>query len=1129
MPVTSLLIANRGEIAVRIARTAADMGIRTVAVYSEDDSLALHVRVADEAVALSGQGAAPYLDIAQVVAAARSSGCDAIHPGYGFLSENADLATACVEAGITFVGPSPEALALLGDKVRARHAATAANVPVLPGTSGRTSVDEARAFLSALPAGEQMIIKAVAGGGGRGVRVVTEESELETAYKRSQSEAKASFGDDGVYVERLVQRARHIEVQVIGDGSGAVTHLGERDCSLQRRHQKILEIAPAPGLPAGLRSRIHEAACTLAASLNYRNVGTFEFLVDALAPLSDATEFWFIEANPRLQVEHTVTEEVTGVDLVRIQLEVAGGASLSSVGLTPGVTIEPRGFAIQARVNMETMKENGTVLPGGGELSVFDVPSGPGVRVDTFGYSGFKTSPRFDSLLAKVIVHSPRDLASAKLRTLRALAEFRIAGVSSNITFLQALLEHAAFEANETYTRFIDDHTAELVASANSDRRSRHAGVTPASPAASGPARAGAAVDAKDPLAVLSYGKSATAKPAVAAVSTADTSDGTVALTAPIQGTVVSVAVSVGDQVRTGQPLVIMESMKMEHEIRVARGGTVRRITVSAGDTIWEGHALLFVEEDESLATEAAAEETYDLDEIRPDLKTVLDRRATTRDAARPGAVERRRKTGQRTARENVEELVEPGSFVEYGTLVLAAQRRRRSEEELIEKSPADGLITGVGTVNGDLFAAPASQVAVMCYDYTVFAGTQGQQNHRKTDRIIDVAEGGRMPFILFAEGGGGRPGDTDGGGGQRTFSRFAQLSGLVPMVGITSGRCFAGNASLLGCCDVIIATKGSNIGMGGPAMIEGGGLGVFSPEEIGPLEIQVPNGVVDIVAEDEIDAVAIAKKYLSYFQGTTATYEQHDQRQMRRIVPENRLRVYDIRRVIETIADVDSVLELRKAFGLAMVTSFIRIEGRPVGVVANNPTHLGGAIDSDAADKATRFMQLCDAFDIPLLFLCDTPGIMVGPEVEKTALVRHSSRMFVTGANLSVPFFTIIIRKAYGLGAIAMAAGSYKVPAFSVSWPTGEFGGMGLEGSVKLGYRNELAAIQDPDERRQKYDSMVAAAYENGKALNQASHFGIDDAIDPAESRFWLSNLLRSIRPAAPREGKKRASVDAW
>jgi acetyl-CoA carboxylase carboxyltransferase component len=326
----------------------------------------------------------------------------------------------------------------------------------------------------------------------------------------------------------------------------------------------------------------------------------------------------------------------------------------------------------------------------------------------------------------------------------------------------------------------------------------------------------------------------------------------------------------------------------------------------------------------------------------------------------------------------------------------------------------------------------------------------------------------------------------------------------------------------------VIIATADSNIGMGGPAMIEGGGLGIYAPEDIGPMEVQVPNGVVDLPVEDEAEAVDVAKKYLSYFQGRVAHFEAPDQRHMRRIVPENRLRVYDIREVIKTLADRDSVLEIRKDFGVGMVTALIRVEGRPVGVIANNPMHLGGAIDADGADNGARFMQICDAFDIPLLYLCDTPGIMVGPEIEHTALVRHSSRMFVIGANLSVPFFTVIIRKAYGLGAIAMAGGSYKVPYFSISWPTGEFGGMGLEGSVKLGYRKELAAIEDPDERLQKYEGMVAQAYERGKAVNSASLFSIDDTIDPADTRWWLTNLLASIR-TVPRDGKKRPAIDAW
>jgi acetyl-CoA carboxylase carboxyltransferase component len=420
-----------------------------------------------------------------------------------------------------------------------------------------------------------------------------------------------------------------------------------------------------------------------------------------------------------------------------------------------------------------------------------------------------------------------------------------------------------------------------------------------------------------------------------------------------------------------------------------------------------------------------------------------------------------------------------------------------------------------------------------MSYDYTVLAGTQGTQNHRKKDRMFELAAHQRLPLILFAEGGGGRPGDTDGvsptGLDCPAFNLFGRLSGLVPLVGITSGRCFAGNAALLGCCDVVIATKGSNIGMGGPAMIEGGGLGIFRPEEVGPMDVQVHNGVVDIPVADEAEAVRAAKQYISYFQGAVSDWECADQRLLRAIIPENRLRIYDVRAVIETLADRDSVLEVRRYFGLGMVTAFIRIEGRPVGVIANNPVHLAGAIDSDGADKAARFMQLCDAFDIPILFLCDTPGIMVGPEVEKTALVRHAARMFVTGASITVPCFTIVLRKGYGLGAQAMAGGSFKTPLFTVAWPTGEFGGMGLEGAVKLGYRNEIAAVEDPQKRKAFFDEMVARMYEHGKAVNIASAFEIDDVIDPMESRRWIMAALDSSPPPASRTGKKRSCIDTW
>jgi len=420
-----------------------------------------------------------------------------------------------------------------------------------------------------------------------------------------------------------------------------------------------------------------------------------------------------------------------------------------------------------------------------------------------------------------------------------------------------------------------------------------------------------------------------------------------------------------------------------------------------------------------------------------------------------------------------------------------------------------------------------------MSYDYTVLAGTQGLQNHRKKDRLFELAERQRLPVVFFTEGGGGRPGDTDGVGASGldclAFALFGGLSGLVPLVGITSGFCFAGNAAILGCCDVIIATANANIGMGGPAMIEGGGLGVYPPEAVGPMSVQVPNGVVDIKVADEAEAVIMAKRYLSYFQGPRPEWACADQQLLRQAIPENRLRVYDVRALLDLMADTGSVLELRPEFALGMVTALITVEGTPLGVIANNPGFLSGAIDAEGADKASRFMQLCDAFDLPILFLCDTPGFMVGPEAEQTALVRHVSRMFVTGASLTVPFFTIILRKGYGLGSQAMAGGSYKAPVFTVSWPTGEFGGMGLEGAVKLGYRKELEAVVDPEERRLVYDEMVERMYAHGRALSTASYFEIDDVIDPAESRRWITAALMSA-PAPPRrEGKKRPCIDTW
>ncbi|TYL70912.1 carboxyl transferase domain-containing protein [Bradyrhizobium cytisi] len=1130
----SLLIANRGEIAIRIARAAADLKIRSVGIFSEDDATSLHTRRCDDVRALKGMGPKAYLDAAQIIAVAKEAGCDAIHPGYGFLSENADFAAACGHAGITFVGPSPQTLNVFGDKGSARAMATKCGVPVMRGTSQATTLAEAGRMFDSLGG---LMIKAVAGGGGRGMRPVHSREELEQAYELCRAEALQAFGNADVYVEELFPRARHVEVQIVGDGTGAVSHIWERECSVQRQRQKLIEIAPAPALDGDVRQRLLQAAVNLASAVKYRNVGTFEFLVDA-SDGSGAAKIAFIEANARLQVEHTVSEEITGVDLVRAQLEIARGARLGDIGLDQASISSPCGIAIQMRVNMETMSDDGQARPCGGTLSVFEPPSGPGIRVDAYGYAGYRTNPRFDSLLAKVIVHARSDdFAEVGERAYRALSEFRIAGAPTNAGFLKSVLKHPDFRAGRIHTRFVEERIADLLAMDDDAHPSLYfqpeSGTQIRHPA-------GARIDARDPLAVLTYGQErrdeATGNSGRQAINDHTGlagPDGTVPLLALMQGTIVSISVNEGDLVRKGQQILVMEAMKMQHLITAVVGGRLKLLTIAIGDTIFEGHPLAFIEPSDVAGHAPENDQEIDLDEIRPDLAEVLERHEKTKDINRPAAVAKRRRTDQRTARENIEALVDPGSFHEYGALVVAARRSTTPMEQLIETTQADGLIMGLATINGDHFTDKDSRAAVVAYDYTVIAGTQGTKGHEKMDRMFSLAENWRIPLVLFAEGGGGRPGDSDhrsvAGLELVTFNRFARLSGLVPLVGITSGRCFAGNAVLLGCCDVIIATANSTIGMAGPAMIEGGGLGVFKPEEVGPMSVQVPNGVVDIAVEDETQAVAVAKQYLSYFQGATSGWSCSDQRLLRHVVPRDRLRAYDMRKVIETMADTGSMLEIRRGFGPGMITALIRIEGKPIGVVANNPVHLAGAIDSPAADKAARFMQLCDAHDIPLLFLCDTPGNMVGPEHEKTGLVRHCCRAYLVGANVSVPTFTVIIRKGYGLGAMGMAGGSFHATVFTISWPTGEFGGMGLEGQVKLDRRNELSAIEDPAERLSTFKRMVADRYEHGKAVNEASFFEIDDVIDPAKTREWILAGLRSVPPPPTRIGKKRPFVDGW
>lgn len=1069
MTISRLLVANRAEIAVRIIRAADEAGIQTVAVHPQDDAACLHVTVADQAHQLPGTGAAAYLSIEAMIEAALDTGCDAVHPGYGFLSEVPEFAAACVAAGLTFVGPTVENLRDFGDKAAGRAIAERCGVPVLRGSGGAATLADAERLLASIGSGGIMI-KAVAGGGGRGMRPVSDLADLASAWERCHSESLAAFGNGDLLVEELAREARHVEIQVIGDGTGAVSHLHDRECSLQRRRQKLVEIAPAIALDPQLRETAQQAAVAMAKEVEYRGLGTFEFLVfgDRVA---------FIEANPRLQVEHTVTEEITGLDLVRLSLDLAAGKTLAELGLTQDDMPAPRGYAVQARINMEQMQPDGSVLPSGGVITAFTPPTGPGIRVDTYAYDGYETSARYDSLLAKVVAHGATS-SSAVARAARAVRELEVRGVDTNAAFIAAVLDRPEVRTGQVTTRFVEEKLGVLLD----------------------------AIPSTDEVGD-------------------DVTPGVV--TATLQGIVVDLKVATGDVVAAGAELIVLEALKMEHVIVAPEAGVVTHVEVRVGDSAHAGQPLVTldpVEPGEFTTSDFSA--APDLDTVRPDLASLQERRLALRDEARRDAVARRHARGRRTGMENVDDLFDEETFVEYGALVVAAQRAKRSFDELLAKTPRDGVITGTGRINGE-------RCAVAAYDLTVLAGTQGYWGYRKTDRILELAARHRMPVVLFAEGGGGRAGDTDTELVQASeldnasFKLLAQLSGVVPLVGINAGHCFAGNAVMIGGCDVIIATRDSNIGVAGPAMVEAAGLGVHRAEDLGSHEAQARSGAIDLSADDEADAVRLARKYLGYFQGLVDDWSVQDQRLLRQVLPENRSRTYDVRRVIEVLADDDSVLELRPLFGQAMVTALIRIEGRAVGVIANNPLHLSGAIDTDASHKAARFLQLCDTFGIPVVSLVDCPGIMVGPDADNAGLVRHASRVMVAVSTLSVPVTAVVTRRAYGVGGMVMAGGHTRGATAVVAWPSAEFGPMGHEGTIKISHGAELAAIEDLDVRQRRFDELVGELYVKGGALNVASVFEIDDVIDPVETRRLIVATFDA--GASGRPPKSRPFLDPW
>jgi len=1069
-----LLIANRGEIAIRIARTAEAMGIETIALYSEDDETALHRLRATRDLALSGSGPAAYLDQAQILDLARECGADAIHPGYGFLSENADFAALCAAEGIRFIGPHPDALRLFGDKAEARALAQRCGVPVPLGTDGGAGPEAAAALFDRGVAA--LMVKAVSCGGGRGMRLVETRDRLEAAMHEAGAEALAAIGLGDVYVEEFIPDARHIEIQVIGDGK-AVTHAGERECTLQRRHQKVIEFAPSPHLDPALRAQMIEAALTMARAVGYQGLGTFEFLVsnDPAA----ARPFAFIECNPRLQVEHTVTEQVMGVDLVEAQIAIAAGRSLADLGLADLGTRAPDGAALQLRLSVDKGA-------AGNRIDVFDLPGGPGVRCDVAGYTGYRPSPRFDPLIGKIIVHEPRGRYPALLaKTRRMLAETRIEGLPTNLGLLRGLLAHPAVTEDRVDTEFMDRAAAELVAPATAAPRF-FAAPLPGAEADLAPTRA--------------------------------IPEGCTAVPAPLAGSVVHLHVGDGDLVGVTSPVAVIEAMKMQNTVLSGVNGIVRRLACDLGDVLGEADPILYVEPSDAVVLDDADSVEIDLDQIPASLEVVRAARARIFDEARPAAVEKLRKRGKPTTRQNLAALCDAGSFLEIGSLTVSTMGGTLDREVARGISPADGLVCGHARINSELFGPEAARCIVLAFDPSVSGGTMGKIAKDKIERVMRIAKAGRLPIVFIVEGGGARSGESesdirDGTAKMEVFRLFAELKGHLPLVGIVAGNCFAGHAAFAGMCDVIIATPEASIGMAGPAMIEGAGLGRYAAREIGPAGVHSRTGVIDILVDSEAEAMSAARKYLSYFQGNSPDISFADQRLLRHVVPLDRTHVYDMRHAIALVADTGSFTELRAEFGRAVITGFLRVEGMPLGVLASNPRHMGGAIDAEASDKAAHFMQHCNAFGLPIVSFVDTPGFMVGPAAEQEALVRRVSRIFIAGAQLQVPLFTCVLRKCYGLGGVAMNGGSQSTPLTVVAWPTGEFGAMNPEGSVEIAHKRELAAIADPEERAALVRKYADAFYEYGTALNMAKTGKFDEVIDPVDTRHWIATGLRASR----------------
>ncbi len=1160
-----VLISNRGEIAIRIARAAAALGIESVSVYAPVDALALHTRSSTlrrelNSAAGTADPVRAYLDIDALLQIAAATDCDCVHPGYGFLSENAAFASRCAAAGIAFVGPPASAIELFGDKTRARALAQSLNIPVVPGSASalntaQDAADQAEAI------GFPVMLKAAAGGGGRGMRVVNARSEMNEAFARCQSEAEAAFGDRAVFIEALVQRPRHIEVQILADQHGNLVHLHERDCSVQQRNQKVVEVAPAPGLPEALRQRMLADALKLVRAAGYVNAGTVEFLVSP-----ERGEYYFIECNPRIQVEHTITEQITGVDLVEAQFKIAAGASLKSLGLGSQAEVgAPQGFAVQARV----------VAQGAGTLHAYKEPTGPGVRVDACGYLGYAPPPQFDPLLAKLICQSTsaRTFESAVDHTLRALAEFHIAGVPTNLAQLRAILMNPAFRSGDARTSLISE--ADELAAATPQARSA----------------ANADANSRGTLQLLEQQSSAlgrnaqvgTLAPSANAASAASlpVAAGEEGVVCPMSGAVLEVIAQVGARVNAGDTLFIITAMKMETAVAAPCAGVVTAVqALRAGDSVSLGQVVATID-----SANSAAAVPYSADRLTgahtwaPLLAEVHALHSLAAARLAPGSQEpgvlRQRARGKLNCRERITLLLDADSFREVGS--LAGFASYDEDGNVADFTPANH-VGGWGKIDG--------RQAIVCADDFTSRGGHADgaigaksayldrlsiEMRSPSVRLLDGSSGGGSVAAMVPQQGkvpqqakesqqgksaatsastentandahakestgaikAGRPRVTGAGGsflpGHLGSAMYTEQLHTVPVVNLLLGSVVGIGAAkaVLGHFSVMVRDIAQLFVAGPPVVSHAMGYEI-TKEDLGGWHIHCKNGSVDNLAETEEEAVQMTRRFLSYL--PSSVYEAPsvlppnandppDRREdeLFTLIPRKRTTTFDMRKAICLMADRDSFFEIGALWGTDQIAGFVRFNGHALGVIASDSRHVnGGALTADGCDKLKRHLDLCDLFHIPVLNLIDNPGFAVGLEHEIAGTIRKGAEWMVAFAQVRVPVFSVLMRRSFGV-----AGNNYATPlgraSVRVAWPAADVGGIPPEGGIEAAYKRQLAESADPVALRAEINARIESARGPIGPLNR---FQIEEMIDPRDTRKlvceWVENAYRIVSQPA-------------